>query len=719
MRDIVWTKTDESPFVASASLLPILKSFLSKVDINLKVADISLCGRILSAFGYANDDLKMISELTKQNGTNIIKLPNISATIPQLKSAIDELKKAGFDIPSYPENIQSKDDERVAKIYSSVLGSAVNPALRNGNSQRYSTKAVKDYARSNPHYMGEWSSDVKTEICSMKGGDFYQNELSFISFCDDDLSIKFISENGEVLNLKDDIKIQKGDLVDASFMSVKELYKFYKEQIDDAKQKDLLFSLHLKCSMMKVSDPVIFGYAIRAFFEPIFDEFEVEFKRHEIKAENGLSDIFSKIDKLDENLKDKIYKRFDECFKNRPDIAMVDCKNGITNIHTPNGVIIDASMPVMLRNSGKMYDKNGNLKETKAIIPDKTYAGVYQAVLQDFKTNGKLDVSNLGSVINIGLMAKKAQEYGSHDKSFVASDNGEFVVSSKGSEIFKFKVQSGDIFRMSTTKAEAIQNWIDLAIDKFKTSGLRSIFWLDENRLSDKNIISIVKDKIKGLNIEILNPKDACLATLETIRNGKDCINITGNVLRDYLTDLFPIFELGTSAKMLSIVPLLSGGALFETGAGGTAPLLTKELLEQNHIIWDSLGEFLALTASLEFYAKNNNDKNAQILSKALDKAVSSYLKDSRSPSLQVGQNDTRASHFYLALYWANELKNSELGFKFKDMADSLSKNEKEIVDELNSAQGRSIELGGWYFMDQNVLDKVMRPSKILNEIIG
>ncbi|MDL0088263.1 NADP-dependent isocitrate dehydrogenase [Campylobacter gastrosuis] len=707
MSEIVWTKTDESPFVASVSLLPILKCILNRAKIKLKVVDISLSGRILAAFNYADDGLKILGELTKQKDANIIKLPNISATIPQLKAAILELKNAGFDLPDYENN---------PKIYAPILGSAVNPVIREGNSDRKSTKAVKDYAKNNPHFMGEWDAKNRAEICSMNSGDFYENERSFIAQKDEILKIKFIDKNGKETLLKDDIKLSVGDIFDASFLSVDSLYKFYENEFKDAKEKDLLLSLHLKASMMKVSDPVIFGYALKAFFKPVFDEFKDEFKRLDIRGENGLKDIFLKLENSPK--KDEIMAKFSQCFKENADVAMVDFKNGVTNFHVPSDVIIDASMPQMLRNSGQMIDKNGNFKATKALIPDRTYAGVYKAALDDFKERGKLDVRSIGSVSNIGLMAKKAQEYGSHDKSFIAENDGEFVVFSDN-EYLKFSVKKGDIFRACIAKDEAIKNWINLAINRAKTSDNLTIFWLDESRASDKNMIQIVTPYIKNIkNIEILNPQKACLKTLSEIRNGKDVVSVTGNVLRDYLTDLYPILELGTSAKMLSIVPLLNGGGLFETGAGGTAPLLTKELLEQNHIIWDSLGEFLALNASLEFYATNCNNKEALILAKALDNAISQYLKTNSSPKPEVGKNDTRASHFLLALFWLNELKNGELAEIYADLADFLTANKDEILAQLNANQGQKVELGGWYFLNEKVVAKTLRPSEILNSRI-
>ncbi|AQW86010.1 isocitrate dehydrogenase, monomeric [Campylobacter pinnipediorum subsp. caledonicus] len=721
MSDIIWTKTDESPFVASFSLLAIVKSFLKKSDIDLDVVDISLSGRILSAFGFKEDGLKFLENLVKDKNANIIKLPNISATIPQLNAAIKELINAGYDIPQYPKDIDNKDNKKIFDIYSKILGSAVNPVLRQGNSKRYSSVAVKEYAKKNPHFMGEWDCDNKTEISSMKDGDFYSNEKSKIIDRDLNIKIKFKNNNEEII-LKDNISVSKGDVVDFSFMDTSKLYDFYKNEIKDAKQKNLLFSLHLKSSMMKVSDPIMFGICLRAYFDEIFNEYEKDFVNAGIDSKNGLKDIFEKIEKL-KNANEIIHK-FNKCFEEKADIAMVDYKNKITNFHSPNDVIIDASMPAMLRNSGKMIDKNGASRECKAVIPDRTYSGVYDSVLSDFKQNGKLDVSSIGSVSNIGLMAKKAQEYGSHDKSFAAPSDGEFVISFDDKEIFNFVVKKGDIFRMCLTKNEAIKNWISLAFDERKNSKKDMIFWLDENRVSDLNLIQILKEEIvsNGFKYEdfvILNPAMACSKTLEIIRDKKDCISVTGNVLRDYLTDLFPIFELGTSSKMLSIVPLLNKGGLFETGAGGTAPMLVKELINDNHFIWDSLGEFLALNASLEFLAKSKDNKNAEILAKTLDEAISEYLNNNASPKLKVGENDTRASHFYLALYWSNALLHSDLKEKYTRLANELKNNEEKIISELNEVQGKKQDFGGWYYIDDKVADLIMRPSKTLNKIIG
>ena len=712
MHEIVWTKTDEAPLLSSYSLLPILQSFLGVADIKLKSVDISLAARILASFGKASDDLKFLSELTQDKDANIIKLPNISASLPQLNAAISELNLKGYELPNYNENS--------AKIYQKVLGSAVNPVLREGNSDRRCVKAVKEFARANPHKMGEWNSDNKAEVASMNCGDFYDNEHSILSDFNDTLSINFISKNGTKSLLKSDIKVDIGDVIDASFMSLKELKKFAKEQIIDAKAKNLLFSLHLKASMMKISDPVIFGCFVREFFDEIFQEFRNEFEKIGVNENNGLKDLFEKIKGLDINTQERILEKFDEIYKKRPELMMVS--KDTTNLHVPSDTIIDASMPNMIRNSGKMWGKDG-LKQCKAVIPDRTYAIVYDTIIDDFKANGTLDPSKIGSVANVGLMAKKAEEYGSHDKTFVMIEDGIVEVTKSNEEVvFKFELERGDIFRMTQAKSESIDDWVKLAVKRAKISNQKAIFWLDDKRAHDIKMIQKVTQILSscdtdGLDIEILNLKNACLKTLEIIRSGKDCISVTGNVLRDYLTDLFPILEFGTSSKMLSVIPLLKGGAIFETGAGGTAPRLVDIFLEQNYLAWDSLGEFLALIASLQRLGES--EIKAQILAKTLESAVKIWLENNKSPFENESKIDNRVSHFYLALYWADELSKDKIfSSVFNSIAKKLRLNENNINEEFSVSFNILPKLGGYYKLDENLVNKAMRASKTFNEIL-
>lgn len=731
MSDIIWTKTDEAPLFASYSLFPIVQSFLKKGGIEIEQVDISLAGRILAAFddildGSHEDGLKILGELTASKEANIIKLPNISATIPQLNAAISELRSLGFNIPTYPNEIKNENDKNVASRYAKVLGSAVNPVLRQGNSDRRCVRAVKEFARSNPHDIGKWSKEVKTRVAYMQKGDFYANERSIISERDDTFLVKFKGEDGTEKTLKE-LEILRGEVVDATFMSVKELDKFYEKAFKEAKQQGLLVSLHLKATMMKVSDPVIFAHAIEVFFKEAFLEFGEIFADLGVKAQNGLKDIFAKISSLNEPLRAKILAKFGEILDDSASLAMVDPSQGITNFHVPNDVIIDASMPAMIRNSGKMRGKDGKEEQTLAIIPDRTYATLYEACIEELKENGALDVRTIGSVSNVGLMAKKAEEYGSHDKTFIAQSDGEFIVSSKnGDEIFRFGVQKGDIFRMTQAKDDAIEAWINLALKRAKEAKEPLIFWLDAARAHDINLIKKLKRRLgefeaANIKFEILDYAAACKKTLETIRSGKNVISVSGNVLRDYLTDLFPILELGTSSKMLSVVPLLSGGAMFETGAGGTAPMLARDMIASNHLDWDSLGEYLALIASLEHLSASRGEKKAEILSRTLNGAVAAYLKNNRSPKSGVKSPDARASHFYLALYWADELarNGAELAGKFRQMARDLSQNEAEILKELCDVQGISVDFGGYFMPDEVKAAQIMRPSKILNQIIG
>lgn len=728
MSDIIYTYTDEAPLLATYSLFPIIKEYLKRANVSIETMDISLAGRILANFPeHLKDEqkvpnyLEILGQLTQDPKANIIKLPNISASIPQLNAAIAELQAKGFEVPSYPAQPKNEAENEIKERYAKVLGSAVNPVLREGNSDRRCAKAVKDYAKEFPHKNGPWDKSIKTRVAHMNEGDFYSNEKSLIASEASEFSISFESENGQKTLLKSGIKLNKGDILSATFMSVSALDDFIEKTIDEAKKDDLLYSVHLKATMMKVSDPVIFGHFVKIFFKEIFAEFGSELKDAGVNANNGLKDLFARIENL--SIKDKIIAKYNEILNIRPDLAMVDSDNGITNLHVPSDVIIDNSMPNMIRNSGKMWDKNGNERQSLAVIPDKTYATIYASIIDELKANGALNPAVIGSVSNVGLMAKKAEEYGSHDKTFIAENDGTFSISD-GKNTLSFDVKKGDIFRAMIAKDEAIKDWIKLAITHAKATNSAAIFWLDEKRAHDNNMIKIVREELNkhdtsALDISILEPSAAMKKSLEIIRAGKDAISVTGNVLRDYLTDLFPIMELGTSAKMLSIVPLLNGGGLFETGAGGSAPKIARQLIDENHLRWDSLGEFLALGASLEHLANTSGNKNANVLASTLDKAVSSYLKNDNSPRKKVGENDNRGSHFYLALYWANELANSELGANFKALAQFLNENKDQIIAQLNANQGGSVDLGGYYKLNDEKTTNIMRSSKIFNEALS
>ncbi len=728
MSDIIYTYTDEAPLLATYSLFPIIKEYLKRANVSIETMDISLAGRILANFPeHLKDEqkvpnyLEILGQLTQDPKANIIKLPNISASIPQLNAAIAELQAKGFEVPSYPAQPKNEAENEIKERYAKVLGSAVNPVLREGNSDRRCAKAVKDYAKEFPHKNGPWDKSIKTRVAHMNEGDFYSNEKSLIASEASEFSISFESENGQKTLLKSGIKLNKGDILSATFMSVSALDDFIEKTIDEAKKDDLLYSVHLKATMMKVSDPVIFGHFVKIFFKEIFAEFGSELKDAGVNANNGLKDLFARIENL--SIKDKIIAKYNEILSIRPDLAMVDSDNGITNLHVPSDVIIDNSMPNMIRNSGKMWDKNGNERQSLAVIPDKTYATIYASIIDELKANGALNPAVIGSVSNVGLMAKKAEEYGSHDKTFIAENDGTFSISD-GKNTLSFDVKKGDIFRAMIAKDEAIKDWIKLAITRAKATNSAAIFWLDEKRAHDNNMIKIVREELNkhdtsALDISILEPSAAMKKSLEIIRAGKDAISVTGNVLRDYLTDLFPIMELGTSAKMLSIVPLLNGGGLFETGAGGSAPKIARQLIDENHLRWDSLGEFLALGASLEHLANTSGNKNANVLASTLDKAISSYLKNDNSPRKKVGENDNRGSHFYLAFYWANELANSELGANFKALAQFLNENKDQIIAQLNANQGGSVDLGGYYKLNDEKTTNIMRSSKIFNEALS
>ncbi|ALV24456.1 isocitrate dehydrogenase, monomeric [Campylobacter iguaniorum] len=727
MADIIYTYTDEAPALATYSLFPVIKEYLTRGGIDIETMDISLTGRILANFSeYLKDEqkvpnnLEILGEMTKEKTANIIKLPNISASLPQLNAAIAELQAKGYAVPNCPENPSNEKEADIKARYAKVLGSAVNPVLREGNSDRRCAAAVKAYAKEFPHKNGAWDSSIKTKVAYMSDGDFFGNEKSVIVDQDSKFKIEFISKDGKSELLKDGIKAGKGDIVSATYLSANKLDKFIKNSIEEAQKDGLLYSVHLKATMMKVSDPVIFGHFVKVFFEEIFSEFKAELEAAGVVPNNGLKDLFARIENLP--CKDKILAKYNEILAKNPDLAMVDSDKGITNLHVPSDVIIDASMPAMIRNSGKMWDKEGKTRDTLAVIPDRTYATIYEATIDDLKANGALNPAIIGSVSNVGLMAKKAEEYGSHDKTFIAKTNGKFVVSSEHQKM-EFDVEAGDIFRAIQAKDEAIKDWIKLAINRANATKSPAIFWLDETRAHDASMIKIVKEELKkydisNLDISIAEPTDAIKRSISIIRSGKDAISVTGNVLRDYLTDLFPILELGTSAKMLSIVPLLNGGGLFETGAGGSAPKIAQQLIEENHLRWDSLGEFLALGASLEHLANVSGKKEAKILADTLDLAIQSYLKNDNSPRKNVGENDNRGSHFYLAFYWANELANSELKDKFSQIAKALNDSKDEIVNELNGSQGHKMEVGGYYKFDDKLVSAVMRPSKFFNQAL-
>lgn len=728
---ITYTLTDESPALATYSFLPIVRAFLDSIGIEVESVDISLAGRILAQFPeYLKQEqrienaLEKLSFLVQESEANLIKTPNISASIPQLKSAIQELQDKGFALPDFIENPSTQEEKETYQKYQKILGSAVNPVLRQGNSDRRCTKSVKEYAKQNPYKIKEFSKDSKTRVSYMQEGDFFSNEKASLISKDCLARIEFVDNSGNIKVLKKDLQLEKNEILDASFMDVKKLSAFYEKQIEVCKQENLLLSLHLKATMMKVSDPIIFGYAIKAYFKELFLEFESDLKNLGINPDNGLSEFLIKIEKSSK--KDAILKRYQEILHNGAKISMVNSDKGISNFHVPSDVIVDASMPAMLKNGAKLWDKDAKECDTNALIPDQTYATIYEAVLEDMRHFGSLNPSVLGSVSNIGLMAKKAQEYGSHDKTFIAPSDGIFRILDENNVILlQHSVGKGDIYRVNQAKYDAILNWIDLGVERHNLTGNKAIFWLDEKRASNAIMIDLIK-KYLGENkgdIEILAPKEACLKTLSLIRKGEDVISITGNVLRDYLTDLFPILELGTSAKMLSIVPMLNGGAMFETGAGGSAPKQVEQVILENHLRWDSLGEFLALQASLEFFANKKNHSQAKIFAKALDVAIGRYLQNNKAPSRKAKEDDNRTSHFYLAMYFAQELANQKedlsLQAKYQMIAKELSENEAKIKEEFLSKEGVPVDLGGYYKFDDKKVEAIMRPSKTFNTIIA
>lgn len=737
MNKIIWTKTDEAPYLATFSLFPIVKGFLKKGGIQVDLKDISLAGRILATFPdyleedkRVSDDLAELGELVEKPGTKIIKLPNISASVVQLKAAIEELRKKGYMVPEYPEEPKNEEERKIQERYSKCLGSAVNPVLRQGNSDRRAPKALKEYVKKNPKAAGlplkDWDKNSKTHVAHMDRGDFYENEKSFTSEKPQKVKIEFVDENGNKKVLKE-LELEEGEILSSTFMNVEELKKFFEIEIKDAKEKDLLLSLHLKATMMKVSDPPIFGHAVTTYFRELFEKFENEFKEIGVNPNNGLVDLYEKIKKLPEEKQREIEKTIEEIYEKNPDLAMVDSDKGITNLHAPNLVIIDASMPVVVREGGKMWDKNGNLRETKAIIPDRCYATMYKEIIEDCKKNGKFDRTKIGTVQNIGLMAKKAEEYGSHDKTFIASQNGKMrIVDENGNVLSEHSVKKSDIWRAFQAKDIAVKDWINLAVYRGRVTRMPIVFWLDENRAHDRELIKKVKkylgeNNTEGLEIKILRPVDAMKYTLERFRRGEDTIAVTGNVLRDYLTDLFPIIEIGTSAKVLSIVPLIAGGGLFETGAGGSAPKHVQQFLEEGHLRWDSTAEFNALGACLEFMHQKEGNKKAGVLGKGVEKAVSKLLENEKWPGRKVGQLDNRGSQVYFMMYWAEALSEQNEDLELKEIFSPIAKELKEkietIIDEIAQVEGKPVNIDGYYFPDEEKVKKAMLPSNTLREI--
>ncbi|QNF93465.1 NADP-dependent isocitrate dehydrogenase [Janibacter sp. YB324] len=732
---IVWTKIDEAPALATYSLLPIVQGFTSGSGVELETSDISLAGRILAQFPdrltdeqRVADNLAGLGQLATTPEANIIKLPNISASVPQLKAAIAELQGQGYDLPDYPDNPSTDEEQQVAAAYANVLGSAVNPVLREGNSDRRAPLAVKNFTKKHPHKLGPWTANNKARVASMSEGDFYGNEKSIVSPADDTLKITLTAQDGTETVLKDSVPVTKGEIVDATFMSARALRAFYDAQIEAARAEGLLLSLHLKATMMKVSDPILFGHGVAAWLGDLVDKHAASFLMADVDLRYGLASLYTQLDKLPAETRDAIRADIDALAERRPALAMVDSDKGITNLHVPSDVIIDASMPVVIRDSGQMWDAEGGQQETLAMIPDRSYGPMYAAVIEEHKRNGALDPSTIGSVPNVGLMAQKAEEYGSHPTTFEIPTAGTVTVTtSAGEVVLEHAVEEGDIWRMSRVKDIPVQDWVKLAVTRARATGAPAVFFLDEARAHDAQIIAKVKEYLpqhdtEGLEIKILPPVDAVTFCLEQIRAGKDAISVTGNVLRDYLTDLFPILELGTSAKMLSIVPLLAGGGLFETGAGGSAPKHVQQFVKENYLRWDSLGEFSALGASLEHLATHFDNPKAQVLADTLDTAIATFLEENKSPARKLGSIDNRGSHFYLALYWAQALAaqdtDAELKERFTRVAAELGDNEAKINDELIGAQGSPVDLGGYYKPDAAKASAAMRPSATLNAII-
>ncbi|MHC9510340.1 NADP-dependent isocitrate dehydrogenase [Kangiella sp. M94] len=729
---IIYTKTDEAPALATYSLLPIVEAFAKAAGIEVETSDISLAGRVIASFPeYLKEEqripdaLAQLGELVKKPEANIIKLPNISASIPQLKATIKELQEKGYALPDYPDSPSNDEEKDIRNRYDKIKGSAVNPVLREGNSDRRAPNAVKNYAKKNPHSMGEWSKDSKSHVASMQSGDFFSNEKSITVDGNNDVKIEFIGNDGSKQVLKESTPLLAGEVIDATVLNKNALVKFLEEQVEDAKKQDVLFSLHMKATMMKVSDPIIFGHGVKVFFKEVFEKHADALAQVGANPNNGFGNVLSAIESLPAEKRDEIKADIEAVYAKNPELAMVNSDKGITNLHVPSDVIIDASMPAMIRTSGKMWGPDGQPKDTKAVIPDSSYSGVYSATIDFCKEHGAFDPRTMGTVPNVGLMAQKAEEYGSHDKTFEMTGNGHVRVTDKdGNVVLEHAVEEGDIWRMCQVKDAPIRDWVKLAVTRSRLSGMPAVFWLDKNRAHDAQLIQKVETYLKdhdtsGLEIHIMSPVEATKFTLQRMKDGKDTISVTGNVLRDYLTDLFPILELGTSAKMLSIVPLMNGGGLFETGAGGSAPKHVQQFMEENHLRWDSLGEFLALAVSFEHMAQTTNNKKAQVLADTLDRATGKFLDNGKSPSRKVNELDNRGSHFYLAMYWAQELASqtddAELKGLFAKVSEALTSNEAKIVEELNEVQGQPMDIGGYYKPDDNLGFKAMRPSATLN----
>jgi isocitrate dehydrogenase len=733
---IIYTQTDEAPALATYSLLPIIQAYARTAGIAIETRDISLAGRIIANFPefltpeqQISDALSELGELAKSPEANIVKLPNISASVPQLHAAIKELQEQGYALPDYPEEPETEEQAQIKAKYDKIKGSAVNPVLREGNSDRRAPPAVKQYARANPHTMGAWSKDSKSHVAHMSDGDFFGSEQSLTMPSADTVNIELHATDGSVETLKSDLALLDGEVIDASVMSVKALRTFIAQAIKDAKEEDVLLSLHMKATMMKVSDPIIFGHVVEVFFAPVFEEFKADLDALGVDVNNGIGDLYSKLDSLDDAKKEAILAALDACYAAQPDLAMVNSDKGITNLHVPSDVIIDASMPACIRTSGKMWGPDGQLKDTKAIIPDRCYAGVYQETMTFCKENGALDPRTMGTVPNVGLMAQKAEEYGSHDKTFEIPKAGVVkVINSAGEVLMAHEVEKGDIWRMCQVKDAPIQDWVKLAVKRARATNTPAIFWLNEARAHDRELIKKVKTYLPmhhtdGLDITIMAPEQAARRSLQRIARGDDTISVTGNVLRDYLTDLFPILELGTSAKMLSIVPLMNGGGLFETGAGGSAPKHVQQFEAEGHLRWDSLGEFLAMAVSFEHFAEVNNNSRASLLGKTLDEATTEFLMQNKAPSRKVNEIDNRGSHFYLAMYWAKALskqtEDKTLADIFGVIADKMAESEAQINEELLAAQGHQVDIGGYYKPDDELAKAAMRPSQTLNDILA
>lgn len=730
---IIYTLTDEAPLLATYAFLPIIRTFSEPAGINVATSDISVAARILAEFSdrltdeqRVPDNLGELGALTQRPEANIIKLPNISASVPQLLAAIKELRSKGYDVPEYPGDPKTDEERQIKERYAKVLGSAVNPILREGNSDRRAPKAVKEFARKHPHSMGEWSQASRTHVATMKDGDFYHGEKSMTLDKARKVRMELDTANGEKIVLKPEVALDEGDVIDSMYMSVKALRAFYEEQIEDAYKTGVMFSLHVKATMMKVSHPIVFGHAVRVFYKDAFDKHQKVFDELGVNVNNGMSDLYEKIEALPASQREEIIRDIHACHEHRPELAMVDSAKGITNFHSPSDVIVDASMPAMIRLGGKMYGADGRTKDTKAVNPESTFSRMYQEVINFCKTHGQFDPTTMGTVPNVGLMAQKAEEYGSHDKTFEIPEDGvaNIVDNDTGEVLLTQNVEKGDIWRMPIVKDAAIRDWVKLAVSRARLSGMTTVFWLDDERPHENELRKKVKAYLKeenteGLEITILPQVWAMRYTLERVIRGQDTIAATGNILRDYLTDLFPILELGTSAKMLSIVPLMAGGGLYETGAGGSAPKHVHQLVEENHLRWDSLGEFLALGASLDDLGNKTNNPKAKVLAEALDAATGKLLEENKSPSRKTGELDNRGSQFYLALYWATELANQtddkELAAHFAPLAKALAENESTIVAELNEAQGKPADIGGYYYPDRAKTEAVMRPSKTLN----